>query len=57
MEKPMRALQMIHWIITKQYVNSDRLKEEWLDIIEKIRRLEQEELKICKELIIEYIEG
>ena len=41
----------------EQYLDPDKHKEEWLDIIEKIRGLEQEELKICKELIIEYIEG
>jgi len=29
---------MIHWIIMKeQYLDPDKHKEEWLDIIEKIR--------------------
>ena len=49
---------MIHWVIIKeQYLDPDKHMEEWLDIMEKIKGLKQEGLKICKELIIEYIEG
>ena len=48
---------MIRWEITKKaWKNPIEARNKYLDIMEKIEGLEQRGLKICKELLIAYIE-